>query len=43
MFTGEFRDSTLGPIYDQLAQKSVTVEEFQTLLHDALAAYATTH
>jgi raffinose/stachyose/melibiose transport system substrate-binding protein len=43
LFTGEFRDSTLGPIYDQLAQKSVTVEEFQTLLHDALAAYATTH
>lgn len=43
LFTGDFRDSTLGPIYDQLAQKAVTVEEFTTLLHDALATYATTH
>lgn len=43
LFTGEFRDSTLGPIYDQLAQKAVTVDQFTTLLHDALATYATTH
>lgn len=40
LFSGEFRDSTLGPIYDQLAQGAVTVDEFTTLLTDALVANA---
>lgn len=40
LFTGEFRDKTLGPIYDQLAQGAVTLDQFKTLLKDALAANA---
>jgi len=40
LFSGEFRDATLGPIYDQLAQGAVTVDEFKTLLNDALVANA---
>jgi raffinose/stachyose/melibiose transport system substrate-binding protein len=36
LFSGEFRDNVLGPIYDQLAQGAVTVEEFKELLKTAL-------
>lgn len=40
LFPGDFRDSTLGPIYDQLAQGAVTFGEFKTLLTDAITANA---
>jgi raffinose/stachyose/melibiose transport system substrate-binding protein len=40
LFSGEFRDSTLGPIYNQLASGAITVEQFKQLLNDALVAYA---
>jgi raffinose/stachyose/melibiose transport system substrate-binding protein len=36
LFSGEFRDNVLGPIYDQLAQGAVTVDEFKELLKTAL-------
>ena len=36
LFSGEFRDNVLGPIYDQLAQGAVTVEKFKELLKQAL-------
>ena len=36
LFSGEFRDNVLGPIYDQLAQGAVTAEEFKALLKTAL-------
>lgn len=35
-FTGDFRDNTLGPIYNQLASKEATLEEFKALLKKAL-------
>ena len=35
-FTGDFRDNTLGPIYNQLASKEATIEEFKALLKKAL-------
>lgn len=40
LFPGDFRDSTLGPIYDQLAQGAVSTDEFKTLLSDAITANA---
>ena len=36
LFSGEFRDNVLGPIYDQLAQGAVTADEFKALLKTAL-------
>jgi len=36
LFAGEFRDNVLGPIYDQLAQGAVTVDEFVELFKTAL-------
>lgn len=35
-FSGDFRDNTLGPIYNQLASGSATVEQFKDLLKQAL-------
>lgn len=36
LFAGEFRDNVLGPIYDQLAQGAVSVDEFVELFKTAL-------
>ncbi|HAM63875.1 MAG TPA: ABC transporter substrate-binding protein, partial [Erysipelotrichaceae bacterium] len=35
-FTGDFRDNTLGPIYNQLASKEATIDQFKALLKKAL-------
>lgn len=40
LFAGDFRDGTLGPIYDQLAQGAITLDQFKQLLNDALVANA---
>ena len=40
LFALDFRDGTLGPIYDQLAQGAVTLDQFKKLLNDALVANA---
>ena len=36
LFSGEFRDNVLGPIYDQLAQGAITVDKFIELFKTAL-------
>lgn len=36
LFAGKFRDNVLGPIYDQLAQGAVSVDEFVELFKTAL-------
>lgn len=37
-FTGDFRSTKLGPIYNQLASKKITVEKFIQLVTDAFIA-----
>jgi len=36
LFSGEFRDNVLGPIYDQLAQGAVTTDRFKELFRQAI-------